>query len=187
MASNEDYGKILRDFTLTLDKFRKGEKGDVGGIAPVVQTTGDSGIAVMSQKAVTEAIDAAKAALFAKITSLETQLHILEGRVTKLEALLRLDAPVIEVIEVENAGYTFEIKEDWQSGWDLYINGEKQSATTGIWHGVTKVGVVCVDSDGLLLLTEDGGWGNPWLRHPGDGSLVEKELTEDATIEEVTK
>lgn len=34
MASNEDYGKILRDFTLTLDKFRKGEKGDVGGIAP---------------------------------------------------------------------------------------------------------------------------------------------------------
>ena len=31
MASNEDYSKILRDFTLTLDKFRKGKEEKVNG------------------------------------------------------------------------------------------------------------------------------------------------------------
>ena len=42
--SNEDYGKILRDFTLTLDKFRKGKKEKVNGTTIVYDINNDSAI-----------------------------------------------------------------------------------------------------------------------------------------------
>lgn len=44
MASNEDYGKILRDFTLTLDKFRKGKKEKVNGTTIVYDINNDNAI-----------------------------------------------------------------------------------------------------------------------------------------------
>lgn len=42
--SNEDYGKILRDFTLTLDKFRKGKKEKVNGSTIVYDINNDNAI-----------------------------------------------------------------------------------------------------------------------------------------------
>ncbi|MEE1048985.1 MAG: hypothetical protein U0M60_16395, partial [Clostridia bacterium] len=42
--SNEDYGKILRDFTLTLDKFRKGKKEKVNGTTIVYDINNDNAI-----------------------------------------------------------------------------------------------------------------------------------------------
>lgn len=42
--SNEDYGKILRDFTLTLDKFRKGKKEKVNGATIVYDINNDNAI-----------------------------------------------------------------------------------------------------------------------------------------------
>ena len=44
MTSNEDYGKILRDFTLTLDKFRKGKKEKVNGTTIVYDINNDNAI-----------------------------------------------------------------------------------------------------------------------------------------------
>ena len=44
MASNEDYGKILRDFTLTLDKFRKGKKEKVNGTTIIYDINNDNAI-----------------------------------------------------------------------------------------------------------------------------------------------
>ena len=44
MASNEDYSKILRDFTLTLDKFRKGKKEKVNGKEIVYDINNDNAI-----------------------------------------------------------------------------------------------------------------------------------------------
>ena len=44
MASNEDYSKILRDFTLTLDKFRKGKKEKVNGTTIVYDINNDNAI-----------------------------------------------------------------------------------------------------------------------------------------------
>ena len=44
MSSNEDYGKILRDFTLTLDKFRKGKKEKVNGATIVYDINNDNAI-----------------------------------------------------------------------------------------------------------------------------------------------
>lgn len=44
MTSNEDYGKILRDFTLTLDKFRKGKKEKVNGKEIVYDINNDNAI-----------------------------------------------------------------------------------------------------------------------------------------------
>ena len=44
MTSNEDYGKILRDFTLTLDKFRKGKKEKVNGKDIVYDINNDNAI-----------------------------------------------------------------------------------------------------------------------------------------------
>ena len=44
MASNEDYGKILRDFTLTLDKFRKGKKEKLNGATIVYDISNDNAI-----------------------------------------------------------------------------------------------------------------------------------------------
>ena len=44
MASNEDYGKILRDFTLTLDKFRKGKKEKVNGTTILYDINNDNAI-----------------------------------------------------------------------------------------------------------------------------------------------
>ena len=44
MQSNEDYGKILRDFTLTLDKFRKGKKEKVNGTTIVYDISNDNAI-----------------------------------------------------------------------------------------------------------------------------------------------
>ena len=41
---NEDYGKILRDFTLTLDKFRKGKKEKVNGTTIVYDINNDNAI-----------------------------------------------------------------------------------------------------------------------------------------------
>ena len=41
---NEDYGKILRDFTLTLDKFRKGKKEKVNGATIVYDINNDNAI-----------------------------------------------------------------------------------------------------------------------------------------------
>lgn len=42
--SNEDYGKILRDFTLTLDKFRKGKKEKVNGTTILYDINNDNAI-----------------------------------------------------------------------------------------------------------------------------------------------
>ena len=42
--SNEDYSKILRDFTLTLDKFRKGKKEKVNGTEIVYDINNDNAI-----------------------------------------------------------------------------------------------------------------------------------------------
>ena len=42
--SNEDYGKILRDFTLTLDKFRKSKKEKVNGTTITYDINNDSAI-----------------------------------------------------------------------------------------------------------------------------------------------
>ena len=42
--SNEDYSKILRDFTLTLDKFRKGKKEKVNGTTIVYDINNDNAI-----------------------------------------------------------------------------------------------------------------------------------------------
>ena len=42
--SNEDYGKILRDFTLTLDKFRKGKKENVNGTTIFYDINNDNAI-----------------------------------------------------------------------------------------------------------------------------------------------
>ena len=42
--SNEDYGKILRDFALTLDKFRKGKKEKVNGSTIVYDINNDNAI-----------------------------------------------------------------------------------------------------------------------------------------------
>lgn len=42
--SNEDYSKILRDFTLTLDKFRKGKKEKVNGATIVYDINNDNAI-----------------------------------------------------------------------------------------------------------------------------------------------
>ena len=42
--SNEDYGKILRDFTLTLDKFRKGKKEKVNGTTITYDINNDNAI-----------------------------------------------------------------------------------------------------------------------------------------------
>lgn len=42
--SNEDYGKILRDFTLTLDKFRKGKKEKVNGSTITYDINNDNAI-----------------------------------------------------------------------------------------------------------------------------------------------
>ena len=42
--SNEDYGKILRDFTLTLDKFRKGKKENVNGTTILYDINNDNAI-----------------------------------------------------------------------------------------------------------------------------------------------
>lgn len=42
--SNEDYGKILRDFTLTLDKFRKGKKENVKGTTIFYDINNDNAI-----------------------------------------------------------------------------------------------------------------------------------------------
>ena len=42
--SNEDYSKILRDFTLTLDKFRKGKKENVNGKEIVYDINNDNAI-----------------------------------------------------------------------------------------------------------------------------------------------
>jgi len=44
MTSNEDYGKILRDFTLTLDKFRKGKKEKVNGTTILYDINNDNAI-----------------------------------------------------------------------------------------------------------------------------------------------
>lgn len=44
MASNEDYSKILRDFTLTLDKFRKGKKEKVDGTTIIYDINNDNAI-----------------------------------------------------------------------------------------------------------------------------------------------
>lgn len=44
MVSNEDYGKILRDFTLTLDKFRKGKKEKVNGTTILYDINNDNAI-----------------------------------------------------------------------------------------------------------------------------------------------
>ena len=44
MASNEDYSKILRDFTLTLDKFRKGKKEKVNGETITYDINNDNAI-----------------------------------------------------------------------------------------------------------------------------------------------
>ena len=44
MASNEDYSKILRDFTLTLDKFRKGKKEKVNGTTILYDINNDNAI-----------------------------------------------------------------------------------------------------------------------------------------------
>lgn len=44
MSSNEDYGKILRDFTLTLDKFRKGKKEKVNGATITYDINNDNAI-----------------------------------------------------------------------------------------------------------------------------------------------
>lgn len=44
MASNEDYSKILRDFTLTLDKFRKVKKEKVNGTTIVYDINNDNAI-----------------------------------------------------------------------------------------------------------------------------------------------
>ena len=44
MTSNEDYSKILRDFTLTLDKFRKGKKEKVNGTTIVYDINNDNAI-----------------------------------------------------------------------------------------------------------------------------------------------
>ena len=44
MSSNEDYGKILRDFTLTLDKFRKGKKEKVNGETITYDINNDNAI-----------------------------------------------------------------------------------------------------------------------------------------------
>ena len=44
MASNEDYSKILRDFTLTLDKFRKGKKEKVNGTTIIYDINNDNAI-----------------------------------------------------------------------------------------------------------------------------------------------
>lgn len=44
MTSNEDYGKILRDFTLTLEKFRKGKKEKVNGTTIVYDINNDNAI-----------------------------------------------------------------------------------------------------------------------------------------------
>lgn len=44
MASNEDYSKILRDFTLTLDKFRKCKKEKVNGKEIVYDINNDNAI-----------------------------------------------------------------------------------------------------------------------------------------------
>ena len=41
---NEDYGKVLRDFMLTLDKFRKGKKENVNGGVIVYDITNDEAI-----------------------------------------------------------------------------------------------------------------------------------------------
>ena len=41
---NEDYGKILRDFTLTLDKFRKGKKEKVNGTTIIYDINNDNAI-----------------------------------------------------------------------------------------------------------------------------------------------
>ena len=42
--SNEDYGKILRDFTLTLDKFRKGKKEKFNGTTILYDINNDNAI-----------------------------------------------------------------------------------------------------------------------------------------------
>ena len=44
MISNEDYSKILRDFTLTLDKFRKGKKENVNGTTILYDINNDNAI-----------------------------------------------------------------------------------------------------------------------------------------------
>ena len=44
MNSNEDYGKILRDFSLALDKFRKGKKEKVNGKTIVYDINNDNAI-----------------------------------------------------------------------------------------------------------------------------------------------
>ena len=44
MTSNEDYGKILRDFKLTLDKFRKGKSEKVNGSTIVYDINNDNAI-----------------------------------------------------------------------------------------------------------------------------------------------
>ena len=44
MTSNEDYSKILRDFTLTLDKFRKSKKEKVNGTTIVYDINNDNAI-----------------------------------------------------------------------------------------------------------------------------------------------
>ena len=41
---NEDYGKILRDFTLTLDKFRKGKEEKVNGVKIKYDISNDNAI-----------------------------------------------------------------------------------------------------------------------------------------------
>ena len=44
MSSNEDYSKILRDFTLTLDKFRKGKREKVNGETITYDINNDNAI-----------------------------------------------------------------------------------------------------------------------------------------------
>lgn len=44
MTSNEDYGKILRDFTLTLDKFKRGKSEKVGGKEVLYDISNDNAI-----------------------------------------------------------------------------------------------------------------------------------------------
>lgn len=44
MASNEDYSKILREFTLTLDKFRKGKEEKVNGVKIKYDINNDNAI-----------------------------------------------------------------------------------------------------------------------------------------------
>lgn len=112
--------------------------------------------------------------------ALENGLHTF---VVKAKAQGFTDSPYSNEVEVEvntMVGFTFTIENDYQSSWNLYINGELQSHKEGTWENVTKVGISRNDGDELLLLLNDN-W-DCWLSCSGDGIIVEKELTEDVYI-----